>query len=163
WNVARRVTLSLGVRYEYYGVQHNTDPLLDSNFYFGTGSSLPAQVRSGQVQRAPDSPIGGLREAQTNKLAPHLRVARRRPAHGRTSVRGGYGVAYERNFGNVTFNVIQNPPGYAVVSLLAGTDVPAIPITTNNAGPLAGAGATQLPPVTLRHVDQNITNAYAHF
>jgi outer membrane receptor protein involved in Fe transport len=163
WNVARRVTLSLGVRYEYYGVQHNTDPSLDSNFYFGPGSSLPAQVRSGQVQRAPDSPIGGLWKPDTNNFAPRLGFAWDVQGNGRMSVRGGYGVAYERNFGNVTFNVIQNPPGYAVVSLLAGTDVPAIPITTNNAGPLAGAGATQLPPVTLRHVDQNITNAYAHF
>ncbi len=79
------------------------------------------------------------------------------------SVRGGYGVGYERNFGNVTFNVIQNPPSYAVVALVAGSDVPAIPITTNNAGPLAGVGSTLLPPVSLRHVDEHITNAYAHF
>ena len=26
---------------------------------------------------------------------------------GKTSLRGGYGISYERNFGNVTFNVIQ--------------------------------------------------------
>jgi hypothetical protein len=42
---------------------------------------------------------------------------------GKTSLRGGYGLAYERNFGNVTFNVIQNPPNYAVLSLFNNVDV----------------------------------------
>ena len=32
------------------------------------------------------------------------------------SFRGGYGISYERNFGNVTFNVIQNPPNYGVIT-----------------------------------------------
>ena len=44
--------------------------------------------------------------------------------NGSTSLRGGYGMAYERNFGNVTFNVIQNPPNNATVAISAGTDVP---------------------------------------
>ena len=39
---------------------------------------------------------------------------------GTTSLRGGYSIGYERNFGNVTFNAIQNPPNYAVISLIAG-------------------------------------------
>jgi hypothetical protein len=163
WSAARRLTLSLGLRYEYYGVQRNTDPALDSNFYFGPGSTLPAQIRSGRVLRAPDSSIGALWEPDTNNVAPRFGFAWDVQGNGRTSVRGGYGVAYERNFGNVTFNVIQNPPNYAVVALVAGADVPVIPITTNNAGPLAGSGVTQLPPVSLRHVDQRLTNAYAHF
>lgn len=163
WSAAKNLTLSLGVRYEYYGVQHNTDTALDSNFYYGPGVSLPAQIRSGTVQRAPDSPVGALWEPDTNNIAPRLGVAWDVHGDGRTSVRGGYGTAYERNFGNVTFNVIQNPPNYAVVSLVAGVDVPLIPISFDNAGPLAGVGSTRLPPVSLRHVDQRITNAYAHF
>lgn len=163
WAIARRVTLSLGVRYEYYGVQHNEDPRLDSNFYYGTGSSFPEQVKNGRVIIAPDSPVGGLWKPDKNNFAPRLGIAWDVNGDGRTSVRGGYGTAYERNFGNVTFNVIQNPPAYAVVALVAGTDVPSIPITTDNAGPLAGTGSKLLPPVSLRHVDQNIVNAYAHF
>ena len=163
WRASHSVTVSLGVRYEYYGVQHNTDPALDSNFYYGPGTSLPAQVRSGAVLKAPDSPVGGLWKPDTNNLAPRLGFAWDVHGNGRMSVRGGYGMAYERNFGNVTFNVIQNPPSYAVVALVAGTDVPTIPISTDNAGPLAGVGSTVLPQVSLRHVDQNITNAYAHF
>jgi hypothetical protein len=80
------------------------------------------------------------------------------------SLRGGYGMAYERNFGNVTFNVIQNPPNYATTQIVAGSDVPFITITNNNAGPLAGAGiAKPLPATSLRAVDADIVNAYAHF
>jgi hypothetical protein len=85
---------------------------------------------------------------------------------GKTSLRGGYGIGYERNFGNVTFNVIQNPPNYGVVALLAGPngDVPSIPVTLNNAGPLAGSGGTKvLPIVSLRWVRPDIVTAYSHF
>ena len=42
---------------------------------------------------------------------------------GRTSVRGGYGMGYERNFGNVTYNVLFNPPKYLVASIDAAVDV----------------------------------------
>ncbi len=163
WSAFRNVKLSLGVRYEYYGVQHNTDPALDSNFYFGPGVSQPAQIRSGSVLTAPDSPVGGLWAPDRNNFAPRLGLAWDVRGDGRMSVRGGYGMAYERNFGNVTFNVIQNPPNYAVVSLIAGVDAPIIPISSDNAGPLAGTGSTQLPVVSLRHVDEHITTAYAHF
>jgi hypothetical protein len=163
WAASPRLTVSMGVRYEYYGVQHNADPSLDSNFYDGPGASQPAQIRSGSVQRAPDSPVGGLWAPDANNVAPRVGFAWNVDGSGRTSVRGGYGIAYERNFGNVTFNVIQNPPAYAVVALVAGTDVPSIPISLDNAGPLAGTGSTPLPQVSLRQVDPHIRNASAHF
>src|SRR5262249_27066415 len=78
-------------------------------------------------------------------------------------LRGGYGIAYERNFGNVTFNVIQNPPAYAVISILPVDVGGNIPITTDNSGPLGGStGSKALPKVSLRNVDSNIDTAYAH-
>ena len=42
YKVTPRLTLNAGLRYEHYGVQHNNHPDLDSNFYFGSGSSLEA-------------------------------------------------------------------------------------------------------------------------
>jgi len=124
WSVMDRLKLNLGVRYEYYGVQHNTDPGLDSNFYFGPGSNLYEQERAGSVQIAPDSPVGGLWAPDKNNFAPRVGFAWDVTGDGRTSLRGGYGMAYERNFGNVTYNVIQNPPNYATVSLTAPNDIP---------------------------------------
>ena len=77
---------------------------------------------------------------------------------GKTSVRGGYGISYERNFGNVTFNIIQNPPNYAVV--IENNTV----VTNSNAGPLAGSsGNVALPPTSLRQIDQNIRTAQTQF
>jgi len=165
FRVKPNLVLNLGLRYEYYGVQHNKNPNLDSNFYFGAGSTLPEQIRNGSVQIAHDSPVGGLWAPDKNNFAPRVGFAWDIFGDGKTSLRGGYGLAYERNFGNVTLNVIQNPPNYAVLSLFNNVDVANLQITTNNAGPLAGNSPPTkvLPGTSLRHVRQNIVNAYAHF
>jgi hypothetical protein len=165
WKIKPSLTLNLGVRYEYYGVQHNADRNLDSNFYLGDGASIFEQIRNGRILRAEESPAGGLWRPDRNNFAPRLGAAWDVFGDGSTSLRGGYGMAYERNFGNVTFNVIQNPPNYATVQITPSI-VPGgvIPITSANAGPLSGSGITRsLPPTSLRAVDPNIVNAYAHF
>jgi len=164
WKVKPRLTLNLGVRYEYYGIQHNANRALDSNFYFGQGTTIFDRIRNGRILRAQDSPIGGLWAPDKNNFAPRLGLAWDVFGDGKMSLRGGYGMAYERNFGNVTFNVIQNPPNYATVALRAGVDVPTLPITLDNFGPLGGTGVTKtFSAPSLRAVDPNIVNAYAHF
>jgi len=163
WKLTPRLTLNLGVRWEYYGVQHNKNSNLDSNFYFGSGSTIQQQIASGVVDTVPNSPNKTLWNPEYHDFAPRLGFAYDIFGDGKTSIRGGYGIGYERNFGNVTFNIIQNPPNYAVIALIAGADVPTIPLTTSNAGPLAGSSGTKtLGPVTLRAVDPNIKTAYAH-
>ncbi len=78
------------------------------------------------------------------------------PETEKRALRGGYGIGYERNFGNVTFNVIQNPPNYAVLDL-PGRDRSEQLRTICNAG-----GTLPLAAVSLRIVNPNIKNAYAH-
>ena len=106
WKVSPRLTLNLGLRWEYYGVQPNANPSLDSNFYLGTGN-IYQQVRTGTVQIANQSPVGGLWAKDTNNFAPRVGFAWDVFGDGSTSLRGGFGMGYERNFGNVTFNVIR--------------------------------------------------------
>jgi outer membrane receptor protein involved in Fe transport len=162
WKLKPRLTLNLGVRWDYYGVPQNRNKNLDSNFYLGAGANVEQQAATGTVQLAPKSPIGGLWKRDYKDFSPRLGFAYDVFGDGKTAVRGGYGIGYEPNFGNVTFNVIQNPPNYGVLGLTAGVDVPTIPITNNNAGPLAGSSGTKpLSPVTLRAVDPNIKTAYA--
>lgn len=158
WKVTPRFTGNFGVRYEFYGVQHNDNPNLDSNFYYGPGSTIPQEMRSGQVYTVPNSPIHKLWNPTYGAVSPRVGFAYDVFGNGRDSLRGGYGIAYERNFGNVTFNVIQNPPNYAVVV------VNNVQVTSSNAGPLAGSGGgVPLPPTSLRHVDQNIKTAQTQF
>jgi hypothetical protein len=177
WKISPKLTVNLGVRWEYYGVQHNSNPALDSNFYLGPGATLFDQVRNGTVQIANKSPEGGLWGQDKDNFAPRVGFAYDVFGNGTMSLRGGYGIGYERNFGNVTFNVIQNPPNYAVISVVNGTDVPSgtLPIFVSNSGPLAGAGSTCggnplvvpgtscFPNPSLRAVQQNIPTAYIQF
>jgi len=163
WKISRNVTLNLGLRYEYYGTQHNKNGALDSNYYLGAGSTIQQQIASGSVQIAGNSPIGELWTPGSKNFGPRVGIAWDVKGDGKTSFRAGYGIGYERNFGNVTFNIIQNPPNYAVITLTAGSDLPTIPISVSNAGPFAGStGSKVLGAVTLRAVDPHIKQAYAH-
>ena len=165
FRVTPRFTFNYGFRYEYFGVQHNDNQRLDSNFYYGAGSTYYDRVRNGSVQLAPNSPVGGLWNPNYGTIAPRIGFAYDIFGDGKTSIRGGYGMSYERNFGNVTFNVIQNPPSYASVQIPAGTPGVAPPVvTTDNLRPFAGtSGTVLLRPSSLRHVDQNIATAQTQF
>jgi outer membrane receptor protein involved in Fe transport len=164
WKAKPRWTINLGLRWEYFGVQHNKNPRLDSNYYDAAGSVFQG-IRNGDVALAPNSQVHGLWAKDWNNFAPRVGFAWDVFGNGKTALRGGYGIGYERNFGNVTFNVIQNVPNYAVVSLINGIDCtpsPCLPIFTDNAGPLAGTGTKPLPRVSLRNVNPHIRTAYAH-
>jgi hypothetical protein len=176
WKINSRVTLNGGIRWEYFGIQHNVNPNFDSNLYFGAGGQFDA-IRNSQVATTPTSPIGGLWRKSWGNFAPRLGLAWDIFGNGKTVFRGGYGISYERNFGNVTFNVIQNPPNYAVISLQNGVDVPpcvtfspptpvgcGIAVTTSVSGPLAGTVPPfkALPKVSLRAVNPQIGTSYAN-
>ncbi|HBY64136.1 MAG TPA: TonB-dependent receptor, partial [Solibacterales bacterium] len=164
WKISRNVSLNLGVRYEYFGVQKNKNPRLDSNFYPAQGQTEFLQLRNGDVAIAPNSYVGGLWKPDWNNFGPRLGFAWDVFGNGNTSLRGGYGLSYERNFGNVTFNVIQNPPNYAVISVQPVDVGGVINITTALAGPLAGnVGTKGVPPTSLRAVNPEIRTAYAQF
>jgi outer membrane receptor protein involved in Fe transport len=161
WRITNRLTVNLGLRYEYYGPQKSTTGQ-DSNFYLGSGSMLQERIRNGRLAVA--STKGGLWKPDKNNFAPRVGFALDVFGDGNTSIRGGYGTSYERNFGNVTFNVIQNAPFYATVAATPADFGGVLPIPSNNFGPLAGSTGTRiLPRTTLRAVDENIKNAYAHF
>jgi outer membrane receptor protein involved in Fe transport len=167
WRMSPHFTLNLGVRWEYYGVQHNKDPKLDSNYFMPSGQiGTPLGISEGVAMPVQQSSVGGFWAPTYNDFAPRIGFAWDVFGDGKTSLRGGYGIGYERNFGNVTFNAIQNPPNYETVSITTKTaNWPGtIPISVENLGPFAGASGTiRLPAATLRVPIQNIKTAYAHF
>jgi hypothetical protein len=167
WRMTPHFTVNLGLRWEYYGVQHNKDPKLDSNYFMPSGQiGTPLGISEGVAMPVQQSSVGGFWAPTYNDFAPRIGFAWDVFGDGKTSLRGGYGIGYERNFGNVTFNAIQNPPNYETVSITANTSnwPTTIPIAVANLGPFAGtSGTIKLPAATLRVPIQNIKTAYAHF
>jgi hypothetical protein len=161
FRITPRLTLNYGLRYEHFGVQHNDNPALDSNLYYGAGSNIFQQERTATIQLSQSSSIGQLWAPRWGTAAPRVGFAYDVFGDGSTALRGGFGISYERNFGNVTFNMIQNPPNYATVSVSGAANGG---ITTSDAGPLSGSGGSVgLPPVSPRQVAQNINVAQTQF
>jgi hypothetical protein len=163
WKVDPKLTLNLGLRWEIYGPQHSQKPSYDANFFMGAGDNPFEQIRNGEVKTRETAPNGRLWNLNKAQFAPKIGFAWDPFGNGKTSLRGGYSISYERNFNNVTFNVIQNPPNYAVVAFTSADNGGAIiPISTNNFSVFGeGTGLKELPNVTLRAVDPNIKPAYA--
>jgi outer membrane receptor protein involved in Fe transport len=163
WRLTPKFTFNFGVRYEHFGVQHNNNANLDSNFYYGPGSSFFEQVQNGSVQIAPSSPIGELWKPSWGTVGPRAGFAYDISGNGKTVLRGGYGITYERNFGNVTFNIVQNVPNNATVNVFSQ------PLAVSNLGVFGGSTCPPLPlgcalpPVSPRDVDQNIQVAQTQF
>lgn len=158
FRVTPRLTLNYGLRYEHYGVQHNLNPSLDSNMYYGAGASIYQKIATGQVEIADKSSVGGFWAPRWGTAAPRVGFAYDVFGDGKTSLRGGFGISYERNFGNVTFNTIQNPPAYGVLEAFG------VPVTNSNVGPLGVAGPpVPLPNLELRNPNQNINVAQTQF
>lgn len=163
WKVRPRMTLTLGLRYEYFGVQHNTDRTKDSNFYLGEGANIFERIRNGRVLLTGESPVDGFYRPDRNNFGPRVGVAWDVFGDGKTSLRAGYGIGYERNFGGATINALINPPNYASITIqAANVGLPFLPIYSENYGPFSGSGTARLPRATLRYLSEDLHNAYAH-
>src|SRR5262249_49671898 len=141
WRLGSRLTANLGVRYEYFGPQQKSDPKYDSNFYYADPSlniatATPQQiidsVRGGTVFPSNTSPVGALWNSDNNNFAPRVGLAWDVNGDGKQAIRGGYGISYNRNFGNVTYNVLFNPPLYLVSTIDSPNDVASQPVYTDN-------------------------------
>lgn len=163
YKITPQLTLNFGLRWELYGPQHSQKASYDSNFFMGSGSTIWDQIRNGQIKTRETSPDGRLWNLNKKQFAPKVGFAYDPFGNGKTSIRGGFGLSYERNFNNVTFNVIQNPPNYGVVSFTAADNNGAnIPVSTSNFAQFgSGTGGVALPNVTLRAVDPKIKPAYS--
>jgi hypothetical protein len=163
WKVTHRFTLNLGLRWEYFGVQHNKNPNLDSNFYPDfSAPNIYEAIANGNVTTTPNSNIGALWKTDWHNFGPRLGFAWDVFGNGKTSLRGGWGLSYIRNYGNVTFNVFESPPNYAVISLYGTAEAP-LAMTPALLGPFSGtSGSIALPSVTIRTINPNMTTAYAH-
>lgn len=98
WKVRSNLTLNLGLRYEVF--QNPTEAQgRVSNIVLGPGSDLPTQIAGATVAH-----VKQLFKTDRNNFAPRLGLAWDPTGKGKTSVRGGFSVAYVEPFSNLYTN-----------------------------------------------------------
>jgi len=122
WKLTSRLVLTPGLRWEYFGVLHSpgAEHNLDSNFYPGIGASLLQRIESGQMMRTVDAPgefRGRFYVPDYKNFAPRLGIAYDLTGDGKTVLRAGAGLFYDRWVGWELYRAYQNPPSYSVANL----------------------------------------------
>jgi Carboxypeptidase regulatory-like domain len=136
WRVNSRLTLNLGMRWEYFGPPHNYLPNIDSNVYFGTGQTpFPCQTLTAGVPTTvpctnPFFPSNslyysyeaganfqvhntGLWNKDLNNFGPRIGFAWDMFGTQKLVLRGAWGTFYDRIYNNIFENIRFNPPYYA--------------------------------------------------
>lgn len=182
WRVSPRLTVNLGLRWEYFGPPHNFRPNVDSNFYFGvpvtpiatqsTNQFFPvnspffATVATGSFQVRNQ----GIWNKDTNNFGPRVGFAYDLLGNQKLVMRAGFGIMYDRIYNNTFENIRFNPPYFSdnVIGTVGPVSTPGLftyPFLDSSRALFNGAGAAK-PTPNPRHMDQNIVTPYyeqAHF
>lgn len=183
WKVSRKLTLNLGLRWEYFGPPHNFRTGFDSNFYFGSAdtpvpttstnpffpvnSPLAAEVARGGFQQR-DKEIW---QKEFNNFAPRVGFAYDVFGNQKLVVRGGGGIFYDRIWNNLFENIRFNPPtfsfntintpvigGATVIGPLSSPGLYTVPFTAANTALFNNPAFQGLP--SPRHIDENLKAPY---
>ena len=117
WKARRNLTLNFGLRWEYYG------PITDANdrlrgFLWGPGANYTERLANGKVDV-----IGKMWKAPKGNFGPRFGYAWDIGGKGKTVIRGGYGISFDRLATVVPGGYRNNPPlsASATLGLFFGT------------------------------------------
>ncbi len=155
WRATNRVTVDLGLRYEIFNPFTESHKLL-SNAYLLDSSNRPRACQplpfnsslSGIAVVNPTQYGIGNYCSKFNDLGPRVGVAWDTRGDGKTVVRAGYGLYYDRVFGNVYGNARFNPPYTVATSITSG----------NYTGALAASTVNPTQAYSLTTVDPSLRN-----
>ena len=104
WKVTRNLTINYGLRYDNYGTPVEVNDLL-RNIVYTTGNMFSERIANAKVDRVKQFfPTPG------PLFAPRFGFAWNPDGKGKTAVRGGYGLSYDRLFYTPILNFRNNPP-----------------------------------------------------
>ena len=107
WKLTRRLTVNYGIRYEHFGAPSNVGPDKDALVHLGSGQTMAEKVADSSVY-APASGNEQLFGTDNKDLAFRSGAAWDLSGTGRTLLRGGAGLFYDRPFDNLWENVRNN-------------------------------------------------------
>ena len=189
WRVNSRLTLNLGLRWEYFGPPHNFRPNIDSNVYFGQGVTplpcpgapsncnpfFPANSQyyayeAGATFQVHNTSIWN---KDLNNFGPRVGFAWDMLGNQKLVLRAGWGTFYDRIYNNVFENIRFNPPYFAdevagptrngvAVGPFKQPGLLAVPfVPANNANFIStSVFPNGLPKPVPRHMDQNLVTPY---
>ncbi|HLG96436.1 MAG TPA: TonB-dependent receptor [Bryobacteraceae bacterium] len=108
WKLTHRLTLNLGLRWEHFGAPREVNNILSQ---FTNLNCLSISC----IANAQVGPVSTMWKPRWHDFAPRIGFAWDVAGDGKTSVRGAYGIFYDRIFDNVWSNAAWNPPFYALV------------------------------------------------
>ena len=177
--VTPRLTVNLGLRWEYFGPPHNFKTNIDSNYYFGVpvtpfncggvtcgnqfmpvNSGFYASMVTGSFQVRNAS----IWNKDTNNFGPRVGFAYDLLGNQKVVLRAGAGIMYDRIYNNVFENIRFNPPFFSDnvfggVGPISTPGVFTIPFNDASRAIFNGGGAIK-PLPNPRHMDQNIVTPY---
>lgn len=120
WKVNKKLTLTYGIRWDDFGNPTPENGSIESNFFYGPGTTIEQQVANGYVKQVPHA----FNHAIT-AWSPRVGAAWDLTGQGKWLVRGGFGLYHDWvTLGNVQ-NEFGNPPSTVGVTFQSNTSGPA--------------------------------------
>ncbi len=184
WRVNSRLTLNLGLRWEYFGPPHNFKKDIDSNLYFGTPVTpipCPAPCNPFFPQNSPYYAYEATATFQVHNssiwnkdlknFGPRVGFAYDMFGNQKLVVRAGFGMFYDRIYNNVFENIRFNAPYFAdelaglfqssaALGPLKAPGLLTVPFTSNADFVSSTFFPHGLPTPVPRHMDQNLQAPY---
>ena len=111
FRVSRRLTVNLGLRWERFQAPTENHGVI-AQFTNWFGSLNPADIAQAKAV-----PVTSMWHTRNKDFGPRIGFAYDVFGNGKMSVRGGYGISYDRIFDNVWSNGAWNPPFYGLADL----------------------------------------------